>query len=257
MGDTLVKCCFYENKNVNELKKGSIILFNKSDSSNNNTLKPLSDNDIIQIFSKIHNFNDLKPIINSINNSGGSSDFEFKYNKKFFFISEFSYYLFEKINEIRTNPESFINIISESKKNIIKTNENFYYKYNDTQILLRKGEKSFNDAIEYLRNLKNMDKLELDINLFIPLPTDKKKLKDKHYLNNMVVNKIRNGIRIKCFWSCDINIKEICLLKMILDENNENKEKRNSLLNKNMKKIGISCFEIDKYNVCYILLSDK
>ena len=102
-----------------------------------------------------------------------------------------------------------------------------------------------------------MDKLELDIDLFIPLPTNKKKLKDKHYLNNMVFNKIKNGIRIKCFWSCDINIKEVCLLKMILDENNENKEKRNSLLNKNMKKIGISCFEKDNLFVCYILLSDK
>ena len=32
MGDILVKCCSCENKNVNELKKGSIILFNKSDS---------------------------------------------------------------------------------------------------------------------------------------------------------------------------------------------------------------------------------
>ena len=43
---------------------------------------------------------------------------------------------------------------------------------------------------------------------------------------------------------------------MIIDENNEKKEKRNSIFNKNMKKIGINSVEIENSFCCYILLSD-
>ena len=168
--------------------------------------------------------------------------------------------LIKNINEIRTNPKSFIKTINESKKNIIEEDDKFYYKQNNVKnkIRLKEGQKSFDEAIDYLQNLESMDKLNFDNNLNIPRPKSKEELKDTHYLKNMVDNLIKKGIRIKCYWKIDdINIQDVCLLMMILDENNENKEIRNALLNKNMNKIGINSFTIDNTFACYILLSDR
>ena len=171
---------------------------------------------------------------------------------------EFCVYIFENINKIRTNPKFYIEYLKDCKKYIIEENDKFYYKKNvNNKILLKEGQKSFDDAIEYLENLESMNKLNFDNNLNIPLPNTKKELKDSHYLKNMVDNLIKKGIRIKCYWKIyDINIQDVCLLMMILDENDKNKNIRNAILNKNMKKIGINSFTIENSFACYILLSD-
>ncbi len=245
--------------NIEEKIKTVNFITNNNDPNKNNDLFYIKNQSYSHISASLNNINivnstDLQPYKNNNNNNIKKNN-----NHNYLelgILNDFCQYLFDKINEIRTNPKNFINVINESKKNITTTNDKFYYKQNNVKYVLKNGQKSFDDAIEYLQNLESMDKLQFDNDLLIPLPKIKEDLKDKNYLKNNVYNKIRTGIRIKCFWRSDINIKEVCLLMMILDENNEKKEKRNSIFNKNMKKIGINSVEIENSFCCYILLSD-
>ena len=244
--------------NIEEKIKTVNFITNNNDPNKNNDLFYIKNQSYSHISASLNNINivnstDLQPYKNNNNNIKKNNNNNYL---ELGILNDFCQYLFDKINEIRTNPKNFINVINESKKNITTTNDKFYYKQNNVKIVLKYGQKSFDDAIEYLQNLESMDKLHFDNDLLIPLPKIKEDLKDRNYLKNNVYNKIRTGIRIKCFWRSDINIKEVCLLMMILDENNEKKEKRNSIFNKNMKKIGINSVEIENSFCCYILLSD-
>ena len=244
--------------NIEEKIKTVNFITNNNDPNKNNDLFYIKNQSYSHISASLNNINivnstDLQPYKNNNNNIKKNNNNNYL---ELGILNDFCQYLFDKINEIRTNPKNFIDVINESKKNIIKSEDKFYYKQNNVKIVLKYGQKSFDDAIEYLQNLESMDKLQFDNDLLIPLPKIKEDLKDKNYLKNNVYNKIRTGIRIKCFWRSDINIKEVCLLMMILDENNEKKEKRNSIFNKNMKKIGINSVEIENSFCCYILLSD-
>ena len=244
--------------NIEEKIKTVNFITNNNDPNKNNDLFYIKNQSYSHISASLNNINivnstDLQPYKNNNNNIKKNNNNNYL---ELGILNDFCQYLFDKINEIRTNPKNFINVINESKKNITTTNDKFYYKQNNVKYVLKNGQKSFDDAIEYLQNLESMDKLQFDNDLLIPLPKIKEDLKDKNYLKNNVYNKIRTGIRIKCFWRSDINIKEVCLLMMILDENNEKKEKRNSIFNKNMKKIGINSVEIENLFCCYILLSD-
>ena len=244
--------------NIEEKIKTVNFITNNNDPNKNNDLFYIKNQSYSHISASLNNINivnstDLQPYKNNNNNIKKNNNNNYL---ELGILNDFCQYLFDKINEIRTNPKNFINVINESKKNIIKSEDKFYYKQNNVKIVLKYGQKSFDDAIEYLQNLESMNKLQFDNDLLIPLPKNQEDLKDKNYLKNNVYNKIRTGIRIKCFWRSDINIKEVCLLMMILDENNEKKEKRNSIFNKNMKKIGINSVEIENLFCCYILLSD-
>jgi hypothetical protein len=244
--------------NTEEKIKPVNFISNNNDPNKNNDLFYIKNQSYSHISASLNNINivnstDLQPYKNNNNNIKKNNNNNYL---ELGILNDFCQYLFDKINEIRTNPKNFINVINESKKNITTTNDKFYYKQNNVKYVLKNGQKSFDDAIEYLQNLESMDKLHFDNDLLIPLPKIKEDLKDRNYLKNNVYNKIRTGIRIKCFWRSDINIKEVCLLMMILDENNEKKEKRNSIFNKNMKKIGINSVEIENSFCCYILLSD-
>ena len=244
--------------NIEEKIKTVNFITNNNDPNKNNDLFYIKNQSYSHISASLNNINivnstDLQPYKNNNNNIKKNNNNNYL---ELGILNDFCQYLFDKINEIRTNPKNFIDVINESKKNIIKSEDKFYYKQNNVKIVLKYGQKSFDDAIEYLQNLESMNKLQFDNDLLIPLPKNQEDLKDKNYLKNNVYNKIRTGIRIKCFWRSDINIKEVCLLMMILDENNEKKEKRNSIFNKNMKKIGINSVEIENLFCCYILLSD-
>ena len=66
--------------------------------------------------------------------------------------------VFELINKIRSNPESFIKDIENAITNIQKYKNKLIYNGN-IKIYLNKGEKMFNEAIECLRKTKSMKPL--------------------------------------------------------------------------------------------------
>jgi len=168
----------------------------------------------------------------------------------------FSQYIFEKINELRENPQSFIDLLDEAKKNI-QTDEKTGIKVYKTsvKVALYKGEKAFEEAIEILKNTQPMEKLQFNPDFVIDLPNNELDLKSKNYLVDQIKIKIDSGIDVKSFWKDIVNDKESCFILTVVDDSGANAgNKREDILNKDNKYIGISTAKIGRSFACYIVL---
>ena len=178
--------------------------------------------------------------LNGNNNNDNNSS-------KFYFTTtaetpkdDFSIYIFENINKIRENPQSFIEIIEQAKKNIILDQRGIYIYKSTVKVALSKGLPAFDEAIDFLKQLKPMNKLIFSNELLIESPINEEQIKDKKYMNEQINKKVQNGIPIKSFWRDIIKDCKTCLILMIVDDTGVNSgKKRNDILDPNMQCIGI------------------
>ena len=168
----------------------------------------------------------------------------------------YSKYLLEQINKIRTDPQSYIGIIEDAKNNIIKDKQGRLIYNGKIKIALTDREAAFNNAINYLKRVQPMNKLEFNPYITVELPKTENELKYKNDLTLKIENMINNGINVKSYWRDVIKDPEISFLMMIVDDNGiKSGMRRKDLLDPNMKYIGISSIEINGSFVCYITLS--
>jgi hypothetical protein len=169
----------------------------------------------------------------------------------------YSKYLLEQINKIRTEPQSFIGVIEDAKDNIKKSKHGkYYYNFNQTKVGLKEGEIAFNQAIEYLKALQPMNPITFSQSLIPTPPKNQEEIHDINYLRKNIVEMMKNGFNVKSYWRDFINDPEICFLLMIVDDNGKKKGlRRNDILNPNMKYIGISSVQINDDYVNYFVLS--
>ena len=169
----------------------------------------------------------------------------------------FSLYIFEHINLLRQNPESFINLIEDSKKKITYDKKKRLVYKSNVKVALSKGEPAFNYAISVLKNTVPMNKLIYNPNMNIPLPISEEEIKDKNYLKNNVKLLLSNNVKIRTYWRDIINDPETSFILMIVDDSgNKAGNKRKDLLNPDMKYIGICSTMIGKNFVCYLCFSE-
>jgi hypothetical protein len=167
----------------------------------------------------------------------------------------FSKYIFDNLNKIRENPQSFIPKIENAKSNITHDKNGICIYKSSVKVALSRGLPAFNETIEYLQNLKPMKKLIFSSDLLIPPPDNEEQLTDKTYMNQLINEKVQNGIPIKSFWRDIIKDYETCLLLMIVDDTGSNSgKKRNDILDPNMQCIGITSKKIGKKFASYITL---
>lgn len=160
--------------------------------------------------------------------------------------------VFELINQIRANPSEYTqtilnninNIIVETHKEINKktgkmeNNQIIVFK-KKVKVTLNKGEESFREAAQILRNTKSMEKLKFNKNIIIPLPDKEKDIINSNYLRDKV-NEIRLHANINVYFREYIKNPEIAVLLMIVDDSRTmTGKKRECLLNPNLKFIGI------------------
>ena len=168
----------------------------------------------------------------------------------------YSKYLLEQINKVRTDPQSFIGIIEDAKNNIIKDKHGRLIYNVKIKIALTEGEAAFNRAITFLKNLQPMEKLEYNPYITVELPKTENELKYKNDLSLKVENMLNNGISVKSYWRDIIKDPEISFLMMMVDDNGiKSGMRRKDLMDPKMKYIGISSIEINGSFVCYITLS--
>ena len=168
----------------------------------------------------------------------------------------YSKYLFEQINELRADPQSYIRIIEKAKNNIINDKHGRLIYNGKIKIGLTVGESAFNNAIDFLKTIKPMEKLVYNPYITVDLPKSENELKYKNDLRLKVENMINNGININSYWKDVIKDPQISFLMMIVDDNGNNSGmKRKDLLSPDMKYIGINSIEINGNFVCYITLS--
>ena len=170
----------------------------------------------------------------------------------------YSKYLLEQINKIRTDPKSFIGVIEDAKDNIKINKEGIcYYKSNKLKVCLNEGESAFNDSIEFLKNCQPMEPLEFSPSLIPDLPTTVNEMNNINYLKISIQKMMNDGLKIYSYWRNVIKDPEICFLLMIVDDSDKSKGmKRVDLLNPKMKYIGLSSVEIDGKFMNYIVLSE-
>ena len=182
-------------------------------------------------------------------------------NKQIFNTSEddpsddFSNYMFENINKIRQDPKSFIDKIEKAKANIKIDKKGLCIYKSSVKVALSRGKPAFDEAIDYLRNLKPMPKLIFSPELLITPPINEEQIKDRTYMNEIINEKVQAGIPIKSFWRDIIKDRETCLILMIVDDTGANSgKKRNDILDPSMQCIGITSKKIGKNFASYVTL---
>ena len=169
---------------------------------------------------------------------------------------EFSKYIFALINSLRVNPQSYIDIILKAKKNVIVDDYgNIIYK-SSVKVALNTGEKAFDAAIDILKNTEPMNMLVYNPYLTVELPNNENEIKSKSYLQDQIKKKILEGIEIKSFWKDIINEPDTCFILTVVDDSGKCVgNKRNDILDKSNKFMGISSISIGRSFACYIVLS--
>ena len=169
----------------------------------------------------------------------------------------FSQYIFNHINKIRENPQSFISNIEEAKPYILyNKSKKLIYKKN-VKVALSEGIPAFQEAISILKICKPMNKLIFEPKLMVKLPDNEDDIIDKEYFKYEIRKMISEGIPIKSYWRDIINDPETSFLMMIVDDTGKKSGmKRNDILDPNMKYIGICSKSIGKYFICFLTFSD-
>ena len=168
----------------------------------------------------------------------------------------FSKYIFEQINKLRTDPRSFIGEIEDAKSNIIKDKHGRIIYKNKIRVALAEGENVFNEAIDFLNKSAPMDKLIFSPMITVAPPMNLQELKDRTDMRKKVEQMCNDGIMIKAFWRDVIKDPKISFLLMIIDDTGTKRGlRRKDILDPDMRYIGISSAEINGNFVCYMTFS--
>ena len=162
--------------------------------------------------------------------------------------------VFELINKIRNNPESFIKDIENAITNIQKYKNKLIYNGN-IKIYLNKGEKMFKEAIECLRKTKSMKPLVFNKDIGIEMPSEEEYKNDKDIFRKKILKekKIKN---IERYYREAIKDPYTGVLMMIVDDTIKNQgEKRITILNPVLNKVYINCKMYGKNFLAYLTFS--
>jgi hypothetical protein len=167
--------------------------------------------------------------------------------------------IIEIINGIRQDPVSYADVILDSMRNIIEDNNKDDSKKNKiiykkkVKVALTKGKPAFLEAAEQLRNLEPLPPLEFVPEICIPLPENETEMKDSNFLKNKVLELKNEGINIDIFYKDLVKIPEVSALLMIVDDSGKNSgKKRMTLLDKDIKYIGVNSTFIGKTFIAYL-----
>ena len=190
-------------------------------------------------------------------------DSEKKYENKNGKYSDFPEKILELINRIRDKPSSYAEVIEESINNIIEepneedeNNPKLIYKHK-VKVALVKGEPAFREAAEKLREMSSLPPLELKSDICVPLPETEEEIRDPSYLKEHV-KIIRETNNVDVFFKDLIKIPEVSALLMIVDDSSKNPgRKRQAILSKIFKYIGISSKFVGNTFIAYFTFSSE
>jgi len=145
----------------------------------------------------------------------------------------------ELINKIRQNPKSFITDV-ENAIPFIETYKNKLIYNGNTRVYLNQGKKIFLEAIQCLNETKAMNNLSLNEEISIELPNEKE-VNDNDFFKNKILSQ-RKIKKIERYYREAIKDPYVGVLMMVVDDTNKNQgEKRKTILDPNLNKVGIKC----------------
>ena len=180
----------------------------------------------------------------------------------------FNLKVIELINNIRSDPVSFADIIEESKKNIriekvivkdkitgddIEKDKIIYKK--KVKVALSKGEIAFTEASDLLKNLKPIPPLEYNENIVLKLPETESQMKDNSYLK-LQAEEVKRRFNVDCYFKDLVKDPSVSTLLMVVDDNGKNGgKKRKAILNPEYKYIGVDSKFFGKTFIAYFSFS--
>ena len=174
---------------------------------------------------------------------------------------DFSNYIFNKINDIRQNPQKYISVLEDAKNNITtdkKTRKLIYKSPNSkVKVALNRGADAFDEAIMFLNNLEPMNPLIYHPLITVNVPDNELDLKNKEYLKDEVTRIENKDILIKSFFKDNVKEPETSFILLIADDSKNSGVKRKDILDKNKKYMGIVSKKIDKSFACYITFAEN
>ena len=174
---------------------------------------------------------------------------------------DFSNYIFNKINDIRQNPQKYISVLEDAKNNITtdkKTKKLIYKSPNSkVKVALNRGADAFDEAIMFLNNLEPMNPLIYHPLITINAPDNELDLKNKDYLKDEVTRIENKKIYIKSFFRDIVKEPETSFILLIADDSKNSGVKRNDILDRNKKYMGIVSKKIEKSFACYITFAEN
>ena len=132
--------------------------------------------------------------------------------------------LFDLINELRSNPKSFIEKIQLYKDKLIYEDDTNYIIIDNNEFEFKYGKESFDECIHFLKNQKKLEKFEKNLSMF----ESKKFFMDKNVsdlLFVLIYNLIDinspddNKIRRNCIMSKEYNKLNITITKDDIENN--------------------------------------
>ena len=257
----------------------------KNEEGSEDEIKKDSLDNFNEEMKKDNNFNNQEDIFGSNNEEGNDEEFQkdadkFKasnqvnennidnedYNEKLIEEKNEKYRdypekMVDLINRIREDPASYADQIEDSIKYIVnernkedETKNKIIFK-KKVKVALTRGEEAFRESAEILRNTEPLPPLELNGNINIPLPETEEEIKDPKFLKEQV-KLLRETTNIDIFYKDLIKIPEVSALLMVVDDNVKNPgRKRNAILNKDFKYVGINSQFIGKKFVAYFAFS--
>ena len=167
----------------------------------------------------------------------------------------FSLYIFDQINALRENPQSFIEEFEKAKCHIALDKIGVKVYKSSVKVALNKGEEAFDKAIEVLEKMESMKNFKYNPDFLIELPTNELDSKSKEYLTDQVKLQLDEEIKFKSFWKDIVRDAESCFILTIVDDSGKNVgNKRNDILNTEITYIGITIVRIIKSFTCYFII---
>ena len=260
------QCANKEEENKSEILKEQNEEYEQDDNNNRNSN---SKEGIFNLEESNQEQNQEKsPSQNQDNEKENSNENEYQENEpkkikqdKNNKYSDYPEKMLNLINIIRSDPASYADIIEDSIQNITEEQDRndesktrIIYK-KKVKVALNRGEIAFKDAADELRNMEPLPTLELIDDICVPLPEEEAEIKDSSYLREQV-KVLREKTNIDVFFKDLIKIPEVSALLMIVDDSEKNPgKKRQAVLNKDFKYIGISSKFIGKTFIAYFAFS--
>ena len=145
----------------------------------------------------------------------------------------------EYINQIRHNPKDFIKDVQNAIPFIEKYKNKLIYNGN-TRVYLNQGEKIFLEAIQCLNETNAMNDLVLNEEISIELPNENE-INDDDFFKNKILAQ-RKIKKIERYYREAIKDPYVGVLMMVVDDTNKNQgEKRKTILDPSLNKVGIKC----------------
>ena len=167
----------------------------------------------------------------------------------------------ELLNRIRQDPVKYADVIEESIRNIIVDNNKddptkakIIYK-RKVKVALNRGEEAFKEAAEELRKMEPLEPLVYKPELCLGLPENEDEMKDSTFLRHQA-RLVKQNTQIDVFFKDLIKVPEVSVLLMTVDDNGKNDgKKRQAVLSKEFKYIGVSSKFIGKNFIAYFSFS--